>query len=262
MINPLFPFSLEEATKTNTLITGANASGKTLLACNIASLLKRVGQVVVIDNVGVWKQKSDIPFYYSVSYRNCPYPLFRNESIIYDTSRLRSTEQKLFVDTVTLELWNRQLENNSVRTWLILEEGQLYLRNIRGQVAEDILRVMSAGRNHKIRSIVISPDLALIDPAIIRLCGQRYHGRLSIEENSKRKFRAYYGKDWQYSATHDLETGLFLHVVNDTLKIVKIPEFKSKQKSVEYIPQPKRQVFIDPYQPKKRKSWLKQLLGY
>jgi hypothetical protein len=57
-------FDLDEARKTNILLSGANASGKTRLACAVASMLHSLGYtVIVIDVSGVWKKISDLPYY-------------------------------------------------------------------------------------------------------------------------------------------------------------------------------------------------------
>ena len=60
-------FDLKEAKNTNILISGANHSGKTRLACGIASMLYKLGyQVQVIDISGIWKSISDLPYYTKV----------------------------------------------------------------------------------------------------------------------------------------------------------------------------------------------------
>ena len=106
---------------------------------------------------------------------------------------------------------------------------------------------MSAGRNHAIRILAVSVDLALIDSAFIRLCGQRYYGRLNIEENSKRKFRNYHGLDWTRVAT-ELDLGYFIYLLRDRLKIIHVPLFQPKRLPEAY-PVPK------PIQPQPKSLW-------
>ena len=108
------------------------------------------------------------------------------------------------------------------------------MRNITGDVAQNLLRICSAGRNQQIRILAIVPDLALIATDFIRLCGQRWHAKLALEENSKRKFNRTYGKDWTEVAMH-LDLGCFMYV-NTSKEIVKVycvPCFESKS-----LPQP------------------------
>lgn len=62
----------------------------------------------------------------------------------------------------------------------------------------------------------------------MRLAEQRYHGKLGIEENSKRKFKAYYGSDWCRVATEGLEVGDFIYLCKGKLKVVSVPLFQAK----------------------------------
>ncbi len=89
---------------------------------------------------------------------------------------------------------------------------------------------MHIGRNQEIRVIGITTDLALIDPCFIRLCMQRYHFKLSVEENSLRKFRRYYRGDWTRVCT-ELDTGYCMYWNNGSAKVVKIPLFEAKREA-------------------------------
>lgn len=175
-------------------------------------------RIVAFDNVGIWKRISDIPTFYRVrESRNFdeeseewfyPYPV---SSMIFDTSLLIPDLQKSFVNDVLERSWNAQVRLSTKQWTLIaLEESQLFMRNIRGSVAQNLLRICSAGRNHKIRVLGITVDLALVDPSFIRLCQQRYHGRLGIESNSRRRFRGYYGIDWCRIAYEGMHANYYL----------------------------------------------------
>ena len=198
-------FDIEEAQTSNILISGANRTGKSRLSAGICSILQNFKwKIVVFDNVGVWKEISDVPTFYTVrEKRNYDpesktwfYP-FPKSSMLFNTSLLEPVLQKSFADKVTRDLWHYQIRKREKEWTLIaLEESQLYMRNIRGLVAQNLLRICSAGRNHKLRVLGISVDLALLDPSFIRLCQQRYHAKLGIEGNAKRRFRDYYGLDW------------------------------------------------------------------
>ncbi|UCB60115.1 MAG: hypothetical protein JSW72_08400, partial [Candidatus Bathyarchaeota archaeon] len=104
----------------------------------------------------------------------------------------------------------------------------------RGHVSQNLFRIMHSGRNKQVRVLAITTDLALIDPSFIRLCGQRYHARLGIEENSKRKYRSYYGKQW-LETTENLETGQFVYLNVNELSLISVPLFESKCKPKDYI---------------------------
>lgn len=144
--------------------------------------------------------------------------------------------QKLFVDKVLRDLWDSRV-NNPSNQWalVVFEEAQLFMRNIRGSVSQNLLRIASAGRDLKVRILAITVDLALIDPSIIRLCSQRYHGRLGIEDNGKRKFRGYYGGDWCRIA-QELDLGFFIYLFKNKLKVVHVPLFEPKRLPEPYTP--------------------------
>ena len=108
------------------------------------------------------------------------------------------------------------------------KEVEEYLKSIRGTASENVFRIIHQGRNQAARAILITTDLALLDRSVIRLCRVRFHGSLGIEENAKRKFRAYYGKDWCRIATESLEVGDFIRLRKKHLDIVTVPEFKRK----------------------------------
>jgi hypothetical protein len=82
------------------------------------------------------------------------------------------------------------------------------------------------------------------------LCGQRYHTRVGIEENSKRKFRAYYGKEMTDIATK-LQTGEFLYLNKNQLIKIRVPLF-------EPVTQP--QEYREP-EPENPESLIKRILG-
>ena len=242
-------FDIEEAKKSNTLISGTNSTGKTRLAAGIASILQEQRwKIIVFDNCGVWRKISNVPTYTVITALNAlgkVYPMF-NGSIIYDISLLTPDMQKQFVDQVLRNLWDSRVNSDS-ETWFLicLEESELYMRNIRGSVSQHLFRVMHAGRNLGIRALAITTDLALIDASFIRLCQQRYHARLAIEENSKRKFRAFYGGDWARIATEGLDVGYFIYLLRDKLKMIHAPLFQTTRKPKRYQP------------PKKPSTWEK-----
>jgi len=240
------PFDITEAMKSNILVSGTNHTGKSRLACGICSVLQTFNwKIVAFDNTGIWKQISDIPFYYSLSEnRNFDeaqeqwHYLFPTTSMIFDTSLLLPVNQKSFVDDVLRRLWLAQVYNPQNQWTLVaLEEFQLFGRDVRSNVAQNILRICSAGRNHKIRVLAITTDLALTDSAFIRLTNQRYHGKISSEENGLRKFRNYYGLD-NTRIARELDLGYFLYYLNDKIRIVSVPCFQPSRLPEPYRTQP------------------------
>lgn len=227
-------FDITEAMKTNVLITGSNSTGKSLTAMAICDRLMRQNwQVLVIDNVGVWKQKSSVPVYFEVSPKTMKFVL-PETSIIYDISLLLPSFQREFTENLLMEIWNNKVISKS-QTWqmIAIEESHLYMRNIRGLVSQNLMRICSVGRNHKIRCLAISPTLTGIDKEFVRLSSQRYHFKITPEQHTMRRFRSYYGLDWCRIA-RQLDTGFCIYYLNEKLQVVEIPLFQSNIKSQAY----------------------------
>lgn len=99
-------FDIPEQQKSNSLICGGNSTGKSRLACGIASILQNLNwRIIAFDPVGNYQKISDIPIFYRVrKARNYdeeskewyyPYPV---SSMIFDTSLLIPDLQKSFVN--------------------------------------------------------------------------------------------------------------------------------------------------------------------
>ena len=253
------PFSVQEAKKSNILLTGTNQQGKTRLAMAIADELVHADwQVIVFDNVGHWKTKSNIPNYFQVNENSLRYVLPKKESVIYDISFLLPSFQKEFVENILAELWRFRLSGKTDKQILIVfEEAHLYMRNIRSLLGQNLMRICSVGANWGIRTLAISPSLTGLDTEFIRLCQQRYHFKLGCELNSKRRFRGYYTKDWCRIA-EELDVGFCIYYLNGKLQVYGIPLFESK-----YKPQPIRikPIIREEPKPQPKKSLLKTILG-
>jgi len=227
-----FPVDFEELKRSNILISGTNSTGKTLSACSIADeAMKKGWQVIVFDNAGKFKRSSNLPYFIGVGELSKP-KLIGETSIIFDLSTMTPDNQREWIEVALKQLWDERINSNPQKwTLLIFEEFHLVAKTVRGDASQQLLRMMSVGRNVKVRCLGITVDLALTDAAFIRLCGQRYHFRLGIEENGKRKYKSYYGKDAVYEATHfDCGFCHYLHPSYERVKIVKVPEFKSEKK--------------------------------
>ena len=240
-----FPFDFEEIKKSNILVSGTNQQGKSLCAMLISDVLLRnypdTWQIIVFDNVGHWKRKSSIPYYQVVNENSLRFVL-PSSSIIFDISLLLPSYQKEFVENVLNDLWQIRVTKEHNHWCLIaFEEFQLYAKNIRGNVSQNILRICSVGANYGIRTLGITPDMSLIDCAFIRLAQQRFHFKLGNEPNAKRRFSAYYGKDWTYTA-RNLDVGFAIYVNKEKLKVWKIPLFISDIRPRPYFKREKKKV--------------------
>lgn len=149
---------------------------------------------------------------------------------------------------IWLERVNRRFNNN---LWFFYEEAEGTLKNIRREASESMFRLVHIGRNRNIRTVLITVDLALIDPSVIRQCGTRFYGFINPEENSKRKFRSYHGLDL-LRVVENIESGAFLRLHKRKLDIVSVPLFKRRNSPQQWLkfeqkeepkPQPKPSIF-------------------
>lgn len=224
-----FPIDFEECERSNILISGTNQQGKSLCAMGLSNELMSNGwQIYVFDNVGHWQTKSSIRKAFTIKEKTAKFTLKVGESVIFDISLLKPSQQRKFVEQILEQTWLFRVLTKP-KTWLMIvfEEFQLYARNIRGNVSENILRMMSVGANYRVRCLGITPDLSLVDCSFIRLTTQRYHFRLGNEPNAKRRFRAYYGLDW-CKVTQNLDVGYCTHVLGDKLQVWKVPLFEKE----------------------------------
>lgn len=157
------PFDLDEAKKSNVLISGTNHSGKSRLACGICSLLTRFNwQIVAFDNSSVWREISDLEYVFTIEGK---IPIFEDLDIIYDLSYVTPKKQRKLVDDFFKRYWNltrRRAKKKRRQTLIVLEEFQMYGRNSR--YSDNLARIMCTGRNLKLRVLAITVDLALVDP--------------------------------------------------------------------------------------------------
>lgn len=155
------PFDLQEASRTNTLISGGNCTGKSRLACGIASIVSHFNwHVIVFDNSGIWRHISDLKNVYTVEKR---IPIITDSSIIYDISFLKPSTQRKLIEKFLEDYWNhtrRLRRKERKQTLIIFEEFELIGRNAR--YADNLHRILHVGRNLKIRSLAITTDLALM----------------------------------------------------------------------------------------------------
>jgi len=231
----MIPLSLEELKKSNVLVTGTNQQGKSRLAMAISDkLISEEWQILIFDNVGHWKNTSSIPYYIQISENNLKYVIPKDQSIIYDISRLLPQNQKDFVEVVLADLWQRKLDGKMPKSTLIVtEESQLYCRHLRSLSAQNFMRIFSVGANYGIRCLAITPTLTGLDPEFIRLTSQRYHFREGLEVGAKRRFKSYYGGDWLKVAL-ELDVGYCIYYLNGKLKVYGIPLFTSSVQSQPY----------------------------
>jgi hypothetical protein len=151
---------------------------------------------------------------------------------------MRLSESKKVIEEIANQVWLERVHLASPRDLrLFCEEAEGTLRNIRGEASGSMFRLVHIGRNRNIRTVLMTVDLAFIDPSVVRQCGIRFCGFTNPEENSKRKFRSYHGTDWLRVVEH-IETGTFVRLHKRKLDIVTVPCFERKHAPQLTFPEP------------------------
>jgi len=174
-------FDIEEALRTGFFICGTSGTGKTNLAKWLVQKLVENGiTVYVIDASQSWLRNSPItksvvvePYgKQTISWRS-------NENVVFDVSRLYVKDQRRFVELFCSQVFNAHVQGY-VRNWefLVFEETQLYLPNhsLKSKVYQEVMRLVTSGRNFKIRFGLITQFASLVDKTVVKITKQRYFG--------------------------------------------------------------------------------------
>jgi len=232
-----YGLDVEEAKKSNLMLTGLTGSGKTRLAWAHTDELMRSGfQVIVIDPVSVWRD-SPIPYLVKVE----PYTrikmaeIVESKSVVFDISRLLIDNQLEFLDMLSKHLFTSRVDATSPKqTMLVIEEASTFIKYLRTQVSQNIYRLAFTGRNYGIRLMYIDPRLNSIPSEFRFLAGQQFHG-FANEVNVLNKIRRLYGKQWE-ETMKELNVGEFIRIqAGRDPTLIKVPLYQPKTKPKPYV---------------------------
>ncbi|MEM2922463.1 MAG: AAA family ATPase [Candidatus Bathyarchaeia archaeon] len=231
--------------RTGIFISGTSGYGKTNLAFHIADEMMRNGiGVNVFDPSQAW-QNSSIPVTHRFqNYENTQqidYP--KEKNTIYDISLLYVEQQKELITTIVRDIFNRAVRlKNRPRRVIIFEECQLLVPQGRLQSieAQEVLRLMTVGRNFNLRFILITQRPATVDKTAVSLCGQKYLGRVD-ELNDIRYLKNWIG-DW-VEKLPSLNIGEFIYSKGNELEVIQTP------------------LFVPQTRPRKKQSLLRRIIG-
>lgn len=240
-------FDLDEAMRTGVFISGTSGYGKTNLAFHLARIMMRKGtKVLVFDPSQAW-YKSSVPSIYRITdYKDFVkkgYP--EADNIVYDLSILYVEQQKDVIKNIVkkefMKAVNAKRRPNKV---FVFEECQLLIPQgrLRSSEAQEILRLITVGRNFNLRFILLTQRPATVDKTCVSLCGQKYLGRVD-ELNDIRYLRNWIGN--HVKKLPSLDVGQFIYDKGSETEIIKVPLFRSARKP----------------RVKKRPSFLRRLFG-
>jgi len=225
-----FLVDVEELLRTGCFISGGKGSTKTNLAKIFAEKLMKLGYVVKVFDISRAWLKSSIPFFVEIK-NNYSLNFELYESLVFDLSQLVPKDIKHFISQVLAEEWLKQVnipEDNRKCIVYIFEEVQILIPQgrLRSNEAQQILRLLTSGRNYDLSSIAITQRPALTDTSVFELCFQKYFARMN-GENDLRKVASYIGFD-RAKELENLRLGEFIYDKGSETKKISTIEFKPK----------------------------------
>lgn len=223
-MNCNFPFDIQEAQRTGTFICGIGGTGKSDVGMHLAKAFIDNGIIVyVFDDSRDWMKRSTVPYYLSIK-ENAPQLVYSlSTSMIFDISLLTVRQAKNVVQKFCRSLFHERVQNPKP-TIVIFEEAQIYLPegSMKSKASEEIMRLVTVGRNYGLRFVLITPFASNVDKLCIKSCKQKYLG-FTDERNDKEYLKSFIGE--RVDELETLKTGEFIYSCGAQTERVKIPEF-------------------------------------
>ncbi len=225
----MFAFDLEEAMRTGVFISGTSGYGKTNLAFHIADMMMKnhIG-VVVFDPSQAW-YNSSIPHVFQIKdYKDFMKRGYAEASdIVYDLSLLYVEQQKSVITTIIQKEFTKAVNSPTrPKKIYVFEECQLLIpqSRLRSIEAQEILRLITVGRNYNLRFILLTQRPATVDKTCVSLCGQKYLGRVDELNDIK------YLRNWVGDYVKELPSlaiGQFVYDKGNEVEVIEVPIFRS-----------------------------------
>jgi len=224
-----FEIDVNEALRSGVFICGGKGATKTNLAKIITDKLLRLGYVVKVFDISKAWLKSSIPYVVEIT-NNIRMNINLYRSVMFDLSRLLPKDAKRFISLILAAEWDMQVRlTEQQRRWIVyvFEETQMLTPqgHLRSNEAQQILRLMTTGRNYNLGYIAITQRPALCDTSVFELTFQKYFARMN-GENDLRKVANYIG-----AKAYDLEKlrlGEFFYDKGSETKWITTEEFKAE----------------------------------
>lgn len=236
-------------------IRRARGSGKTNHAYQLAEDLMQAGAIVyVFDPSQAWMKKSSIPEYQRITlpfgittlYRD---PEIPDDSTVFDISMLYVPQQQEFVEKFCRKLFTERTKSRErPQTFLIFEEAQLYLPEgrMRSKAAQELMRIITVGRNFNIRYGLITQFASTVDKLAVKMTKQRYFG-FSDELNDVKYLTNFIGKKWA-SDLGSLKIGEFIYDYGTRTQRIQTPLFETETPPSPVLPKIPEPTRIKPLQ--------------
>jgi len=231
-----FSFDVQKALASGVFISGTSGAGKTNLAKLLADKLIQSGvRVYVFDPSQSWLDSGLQVMSITRTDPNLTFPKYA--SIVFDISLLRVKEQRAFIENFCREFFTQQVQSRErIQTFLVFEEAQLYLgqATMMSKAAMEIMRIISTGRNYKIRYGLITPFASNVDKLPIKMTQQRYFG-YSDELNDKKYLHGFLKGTEEY--LDQLKVGEFFYNTQGQVTKIQVPEFKPTHRQIITFPE-------------------------
>jgi DNA helicase HerA-like ATPase len=179
-------FNMEEALKSGFYISGTTGCGKTDVGMYCADDLRSQGiTVFVFDPSQDWIERYPIRNRVSFSLITDDIDLgfsdLKLEDTIFDTSRLTTLQFQQLVENFSKAIYLHQAvlkKEERKFCFPIFEEAHTVLPEgvMKSKTLQNLVRLITVGRNYKIRVGMITQFAAMLDKSALRYMGQRYFG--------------------------------------------------------------------------------------
>jgi hypothetical protein len=223
-----FEVNVQEAFKNGLFIAGSTGSGKSDVAMEAVTQLPKSTVIVVFDPSQDWQNRSSIGRYMTLE--TSFIEKLPQDSIIYDISLLSTQQTQRLVENFSERLMRQQAEtpkSQRKQYFIVFEEGHEYFSEgvLRAKRLESTVKIMTRGRNFRIRFACITPFSSLIDKKAMKYMAQRYFGYTS-EPNDIRYLREFLKEDVEKLKT--LKAGEFMYYSRGKVELTTIRPFKTK----------------------------------
>lgn len=232
-----FPFDLNEGLRSGLFIAGGKGIGKTNLGKQIAEIYLQHGHIVKVFDISQQWLKSSLPYYQVINQDTTAIDIDFNKSCVFDLSLLYAEDIKQSIAKVVEKefLIQAQLPEEQ-RHWHIyfFEEAQMLVpqNRLKSKEAQELLRLMTVGRNFKLGYVLLTQRPATVDTTAIELCYQRYFGRCD-GENDLSKI-----ENWIRNRIEELpqlKIGEFLYNYGQLTERIQTPLFRNSIKPKQIV---------------------------